>query len=94
MQCEDALKDEDMGGVDGVFVRKPGVLLERVDWNVNLLPVRVLAGDPGNHDNFFAYPDLMSRRCSTSRSKSIAAGASKSYSFLKAALDSSGVSGL
>jgi len=38
VQCEDALKDEDMGGVDGVFVRKPGVLLERVDWNVNLLP--------------------------------------------------------
>lgn len=41
-----------------------------------------------------SYPCLTSRKTSTRRSKSMASGASKSYSFLKALADCSGVNGL
>jgi len=46
MKSEDALKDKDMRRIYGILIRKPGMLLERVDRNVDLFPLRVLAGHP------------------------------------------------
>jgi hypothetical protein len=82
-----------MRGVYSGRLFQPRMLLERVHGHFSDFAGRLLAahcacalGD--------TYPFLMSFSLSTKMSKSIASGESKSYSFLNAAADSSGVNGL
>jgi hypothetical protein len=63
MKSEDALEDEYVWAVDrGTLPFEPGMLLERVNRDVNLFPLRVLANYSVNHGDLFPYPDLISRR--------------------------------
>jgi hypothetical protein len=55
MQGEDALEDEDMWRIYGRGLRKPGMLLEGVYWDVDFLPLSVSAGCH-NDGNFFDVP--------------------------------------
>jgi len=95
MECENTLKDQDVGRIDGSSLAFPRMLFEGVDWYICFLPYELLVHVVGCEWKMRRlYPALISCSLSTRLSKSMASGASKSYSFLKAAADSSEVRGL
>ena len=63
MYSKDALEDEHVWAVDrGTLSFESGMLLERVDRDVNLFPLRASASYSVNDDVLLPYPDLISRR--------------------------------
>lgn len=94
MQGKDALQDQHMRRINRGRLIKPSVLLKGIDWNVCFFTSENVSDGRGDGGLIETYPALMSLSLSTRTSKSMASGASKSYSLRKAAALCSGVRGL
>jgi len=93
VKSENTLENDNMRRVNSCLLFETSMLLERVDGDVYLLSVVTLAWVLYK-ETVHIYPSLMFLNRSTRKSKSIASGESKSYSFEKAFADCSALRGL